>query len=241
MISFANWFKKGGGDSRSNNPDLEANPYLNAKRSWNSYVDSIRATRNIWMVIGMASMMIALVGAGGVIYIGSQSKFVPFVVQVDKFGDTISMGPLERANNADPRLVRASVSGFIKYMRSVSADGNLEKDMIFKVYAMVNEGDPAFKQIGDFFSDKKTNPFKRAAEELVTVEISSVLEQTDNTWNVDWVEKTMTRDGTLMGTKTWRATVTVYVAPPGKEMKLEQMMNNPMGIFVHSFSWQVIG
>jgi type IV secretion system protein VirB5 len=220
--------------------ELTENPYLNARRSWNSYVDSIKAVRNIWMVVGMASLMIALCAVGGISYIGSQSKYIPYVIQVDKFGDTISMGPLARTNNADPRVIRASLSEFIRDLRMVTPDGNLQKKAVFKVYSMVNNKDPAYHQVEQIYSDSKKNPFKRAADELVTVSITSILEQTDNTWNVDWEETTMTRDGTPISKKMWRATVTIYIASQGDDVELEQLINNPMGVFVHNFSWQEI-
>ncbi|WP_242468393.1 VirB8/TrbF family protein [Burkholderia plantarii] len=40
--------------------------------------------RQTWQVIGILSLLIALAGVGGVIHIGSQSKFIPYVVEVDK-------------------------------------------------------------------------------------------------------------------------------------------------------------
>lgn len=225
----------------SSDVELTENPYLNGKRSWNSYVDAIKAIRNVWMVVGLASLMIALCAVGGMSYIGSQSKFIPYVIEVDKFGDTISMGPLESTNNADPRVIRAALSDFIKNVRTVTPDGNLQKRAVFKVYSMVNNKDPAYHQVEEIYSDSEQNPFKRAAKELVNVNIISVLEQTDNTWNVDWEETVMNRDGTPISKKTWRATLTIYIADQGKAVELEQLTNNPMGIFVHNFSWQEIG
>jgi type IV secretory pathway TrbF-like protein len=50
--------------------------------------------RQTWQVIGILSLLIALAGVGGVIHIGSQSKFIPYVVQVDKMGQTIAAGPV---------------------------------------------------------------------------------------------------------------------------------------------------
>jgi type IV secretion system protein VirB5 len=79
------------------------------------------------------------------------------------------------------------------------------------------------------------NPFKRAETEMVSVEIKSVMPQTDSTWQVDWVETVRDRKGvTVSDPIRMRALVTVYVAPPTTE---EQMRKNPLGIFVRDFSW----
>lgn len=42
--------------------------------------------RNRWRVIAVINSCIALISVLGVIYIGSQSKFIPYVVQVDRLG-----------------------------------------------------------------------------------------------------------------------------------------------------------
>jgi hypothetical protein len=51
--------------------------------------------RQTWQVIGILSLLIALAGVGGVIHIGSQSKFIPYVVEVDKLGQTVAAGPVQ--------------------------------------------------------------------------------------------------------------------------------------------------
>ena len=40
-------------------------------------------------------------GVGGIIHIGSQSKFVPYVVQVDRLGQAVAVAPADRAAPAD--------------------------------------------------------------------------------------------------------------------------------------------
>ena len=53
------------------------NPYLAARRTWNEHVGAVVSQRQTWQVIGILSLLIALAGVGGVIHIGSQSKFIP--------------------------------------------------------------------------------------------------------------------------------------------------------------------
>lgn len=70
------------------------NPYLAARRTWNDHVGGVVSQRQTWQVIGILSLLIALAGVGGVIHIGSQSKFIPYVVEVDKLGQTVAAGPV---------------------------------------------------------------------------------------------------------------------------------------------------
>ena len=80
--------------------------------------------------------------------------------------------------------------------------------------------------------------FKRAAKETVSIEIASVLPQTPETWQVDWVETSRDRQGILKGQPfRMRALVTVYVAEPTASTSEEQVRNNPIGLYVRDFSW----
>jgi type IV secretion system protein TrbF len=55
----------------------EANPYLEARRSWNEHVGSVVSSRQAWQVTGMLSLLVALASVGGMVYIGSQSNSCP--------------------------------------------------------------------------------------------------------------------------------------------------------------------
>ncbi len=39
------------------------------------------------------------------IYIGSQSKFIPYVVEVDKLGQTIAVSPMDRAKGVNQGVI----------------------------------------------------------------------------------------------------------------------------------------
>ena len=62
----------------------EENPYLNARRSWNDMMKSVIALGQGGILFGITGALIALAAVGGIIHIGSQSKFVPYIVEVDK-------------------------------------------------------------------------------------------------------------------------------------------------------------
>jgi type IV secretory pathway TrbF-like protein len=57
--------------------EQSANPYLDARRQWNSKVDRAFAGLHAWQLIGIAGLLIGLGGLAGITYVGSKSKFVP--------------------------------------------------------------------------------------------------------------------------------------------------------------------
>lgn len=215
------------------------NPYLAARRTWNDLLAGVVSSRQTWQVFGILSLLIALAGVGGMIQIGSQSKFVPYVVEVDKLGQAVAVAPAQRAAPADARVVQASVASFISDARLVTPDVALQRKAVFRVYAMLAPNDPATIKMNEWLGGSaEASPFRRAAKETVSIDITTVLAQTPETWQVDWVETTRDRQGVMKGQPVrMRALLTVYVAEPSPSTTEEQMRNNPLGIYVRDFSW----
>ena len=223
------------------NADTE-NPYLTARRTWNDHVGSVVAQRQTWQIVGILSLMIALGGVGGIIAIGSQSKFIPYVVEVDKLGQTIAMGPVEAAGKADPRIVHAAVADFITDARLVTTDIAMQRKAVFRVYSKLAPNDPAAAKMNEWLNaTEEQRPFNRAAKEIVSTEIKTVIPQTSDTWQVEWIETTRDRQGALKSQPIiWRALITTYVAEVTKSTPDEQLRNNPGNVFVRDFSWSQI-
>jgi type IV secretion system protein VirB5 len=55
-------------------------------------------------LIAVAGLLIGLAGVAGIAYVGSKSKFVPYVIEVNKLGEAVPVGPAQVAGPADPRV-----------------------------------------------------------------------------------------------------------------------------------------
>lgn len=215
------------------------NPYLAARRTWNAHVDAIVAARQTWQLVGVLSLLIALAGVGGMIHIGSQSRFIPYVIEVDKLGQARAAGPLTAAAKADPRVIHASVAEFITDARLVTPDVALQRQAVFRVYAKLAASDPATAKMNEWLNaTPESSPFKRAATVMVGIDIQSVLPQSPDTWQVDWLETTRDRQGLRQGVPvTMRALVTVYSAQPTPATTEAELRLNPLSIYVRDFAW----
>jgi type IV secretion system protein TrbF len=226
-----------GGDGASS---ATVNPYLNAQRTWNSHVGSLIASRLVWQLVGIVSLLIVLASVAGVIYIGSQSKFVPYVVQVDNLGEVAAQRAIERASPVDSRIIRESVSGFITNSRLVTPDIALQRRAVFKVYSMLTRQSPASNKMTEYLNgNPKLNPFKRAETETVDASIVSIIPMTAHTWQVDWTETERERkSGNIIGKPyRMRALVTIVVQPDVAGSSEEQMQANPFGVYVTDYAW----
>jgi type IV secretion system protein TrbF len=216
--------------------DTGVSPYLDARQIWNDRMAPVVSSRQMWQLIAILSLLLAMGALAGIIQIGRESKLIPYVVEVDKLGQAVAVSPAQVAEPADPRVIKATVASFISDARLVTPDGTLQRGAVLRVYAVLVAGDPATAKMNEWLNGTpNANPFKRAETEMVSVEIKSIMPQTDSTWQVDWVETVRDRKGVMTSEPfRMRALVTVYLAPPTTE---EQMRKNPLGIFVRDFSW----
>jgi len=217
------------------------NPYLDERRAWNSHADRAYSAQHTWQLLGVAGLLIGLAGVGGMAYVGSKSKFVPYVIEVNKLGEAMSVGPAQVAGPADPRVVRASLASFIASARLVTPDVTLQREAIFRVYAMLHTKDAAAQQMNEWYNGKGTTPFDRAAKVTVTTDINSVLPISGNSWQVDWQETTRDRTGALVGQPVhMRAMLTVYLEPPSTTGDEAAIQRNPLGIYISTYTWQEV-
>jgi type IV secretion system protein TrbF len=229
-------------DSGTTNERHAPNPYLDARRGWNSHVDRAYSAQHTWQLVGVAGLLVGLGAVAGITYVGSKSKFVPYVIEVNKLGEAVSVGPAQVAGPADPRVVRASLASFIASARLVTPDVTLQREAIFRVYGMLHTKDPAAQAMNEWYNaSKESTPFARAAKVTVTTDINSVLPISGNTWQVDWQETTRDRAGALVGQPVhMRAMLTVYLEPPSTTGDEAAIQRNPLGIYVSNYTWQEV-
>ncbi|MBS1213944.1 MAG: conjugal transfer protein TrbF [Proteobacteria bacterium] len=226
-------------ENEAKEPVKEINPYLSARIHWNAHVGAVLSAARLWQIVALVSLSIALIAAGGAIYVGAQSKFIPYVVEVDKLGQLQAVKIADSASSADERIIHASLATWISSARLVTPDVALQRDAVFKVYALLGPQDAATAKMNEWYGHaEEASPFKRAETETVSVDIVSVIPQSETTWRVDWTETTRSRDGALKSPPSrMAALITITLVPASASTTEEQIRKNPLGILIKDFSW----
>jgi type IV secretion system protein TrbF len=206
------------------------NPYLNARREWNERYGSYIARARNWRLAALGSIAVCLVLSVGVIWLGLQSKIVPFVVEVDKLGQAVAVQRADRAAPVDQRVVKAQLAAWIVDVRSVSADPTAQKAALERVYSMVDSSGATI--LNDYYRDN--SPFDAGLQRRVAVSIDAVLPISDSSYQVQWTEDTRDLAGRLWKTTHWQSSIELVFDPPTEEAEL---LRNPLGIYVHALSW----
>lgn len=218
-----------------------ANPYLNARRSWNTIFGGIVSLSQFSQLVALGCIAIALAAVGGLYQRSMQSKFVPLVVMQDANRKVVSVTRADRVAGAETGDFEALAASFIENVRLVTPDVQLQRKAILKAYCVLNAQDAATNKVNEYLNGKdETRPFKRAANETVNVEITSVLKETDQSYQVEWIEHIRDRQGIKKAEPEMRALVTMYQGDPNvrdNQSPEENALCNPRALYVKDFNW----
>ena len=207
-------------------------PYMDARREWNErYGDYIARARN-WRFFALGVLGVCIIETVGLVVLGTQSRIVPYVVQVDRLGSAVPVARADTMAKTDDRVVKALLARFIADVRGVVGDGTAQRQIIDRSYAMLSNGTRALTVVNEFY--KADPPSSRAASVGVSVDIASVIPVTERTWQIDWEETSRNTSGAVVGKTRWKANVTLAFSPPTNE---RQIRANPIGVFVTDLNW----
>ena len=133
-------------------------------------------------------------------------------------------GPAEQLRKTDERLIRYQLNLFIRDVRSVFSDAEVQKTVINRAYGHAK--DSALGFLNDYF--KKSNPFLREAEGTVTVQVQSVLRLSASSWQVQWRETQLAPGGRVVSETSWQAVLGVELTPPETT---DVLLVNPLGLY----------
>src|SRR5260370_3180218 len=112
---------------------MEGNVYVEARREWDErYGDLVLGKRN-WQIAAGGLLVVALMIASGIVWLTTRSSFIPYVVEVDKLGYSLTVPqPLTPSSVPDVtgRMQRYEVAAFIRNARAVSTDPQVEHQML---------------------------------------------------------------------------------------------------------------
>lgn len=208
------------------------NPYLAARQEWSERYGSYVQSARVWRIIGVLGLTMALVGFSYALYLSTQVKLVPYVIEVDKLGNTVTAGVPQQIEYADVRVVRATLANFITSFRSVTPDAVVQKQYIDRTYALLRSTDPSTEKVNAWF--RGNSPFDKARSSTIAIEVSNIVALSNRTHQIDWIEYERDRKGRETSSRRFRGIATVTLTPPQDEATIRL---NPIGLYLQDFDW----
>jgi type IV secretion system protein VirB5 len=208
------------------------NPYLAARNEWNERYGSYVRAAAAWRIVAILALLLAIVGVGYALFLSTQVKLVPYIIEVDRLGTPVSAGFPEHIEYADARVVRATLGGFVTSFRSVTPDAVVQKQYIDRTYALLRTADPSTEKVNAWF--RGNSPFERAKAATVAVEVNNIVALSNQSYQIDWTEFERDRRGKETGSRRFRAIATVTITAPQDEATIRL---NPIGLYLKDLDW----
>ena len=207
------------------------NPYLNGPQEWLERYGSYVQRAAHWRMVAFICLIITALSVFCNVIQANQVKTIPYIVEVDKLGKSTVVARADKASAAPLRLIQAEIAACIADWRTVTADVELQKQMISRLsYFFAGSAKGVLKE---WYTTN--NPYETAkGGKLVHVEIKSLpLPVSADSYRVEWVETIRTHAGATVDSMMYEATVTIQIKPPTSEAVL---LHNPGGVYITELS-----
>lgn len=204
-------------------------PYRRARQAWDDRMGLLAVTgRRVWTLALIEGCVIAVLAAA-LVWQGARGQVVPWVVEVDQFGEARTVGPATADFKPSDFMIAARLERFIEEVRSVSSDPVVVTRNWLSAYQFTTDrGAAALTAYG-----KTNDPRERVGKEQVSVDVTNVLRASPTSFRVAWTERHY-QDGALTATERWSAILTLVDRPT---TKVDRLKTNPLHLYVDAIDW----
>jgi type IV secretion system protein TrbF len=204
-------------------------PYQRAAQVWDDRLGSARSQAKNWRLMAFGSLALSVGLAAGLVKVSSESRITPYVVEIDKLGQAQAVGPAERDWTPTDAEIAWQLAHFIDDVRSLPLDPIVLRHDWLEAYAFAS--DRAAATLNDFA--RQTDPFKAIGERTTSVEVTSVVRASPESFQVKWTEQSF-RNGTPARMERWTCILTVAIRRP---TTADVLRTNPLGLYVLALDW----
>ena len=206
-------------------------PFAKAAQVWDERIGSARVQARNWRIMAFATLALSGTLGIGLLYQSSRTRVEAYVAQVDLQGRLVGeVRLLDRGYTPTAAQVAFHVAELIRKVRSRPADPVVLKQNWEEAYRYL-AGD-ALTAMSEYGSHAGlSDPAK--ADTTIAVEIISVLQRSDSSYQVRWKE-TRYDHGSRSSVNYWTGVFTTAIKPPATARAVFQ---NPLGVYVIHFTW----
>ncbi|ODT81433.1 MAG: conjugal transfer protein TrbF [Pelagibacterium sp. SCN 64-44] len=204
-------------------------PYQRAAQVWDDRIGSARLQARNWRYMAFGSLILSAGFAAALVWQSARGTVVPWVVQVDRLGQAQSVAPATADYRPTDPQIAWHLGRFIEQVRSISADAIIVRQNWLRAYEWTTDRGAA--ALNDYA--RSNDPFSKVGREQISVEVSSVIRASPDSFRVAWVERRY-ENGQLSTTERWTAILTIVIQTP---RDTERLRANPLGIYVNAINW----
>ncbi|MET3791078.1 conjugal transfer protein TrbF [Aquamicrobium terrae] len=204
-------------------------PYQKAAQIWDERIGSARVQARNWRYMAFSCLILSAGFASALVWQSARGTVVPWVVEIDRHGETRTIEPTVADYRPTDPQVAWHLARFIEQVRGLPSDPIVLRQAWLRAYEFTTDrGAVALNEYA-----RSNDPFTRVGREQVSVEVSSVIRASPDSFRVAWTEQHY-QNGQLSRTERWSAILTIVIQQP---RTAERLRANPLGIYVNAISW----
>ena len=204
-------------------------PYQKAAQVWDDRIGSARVQARNWRLMAFGCLALAAGLAGGLVWQAARGTITPWVVQVDRLGQAQAIAPADASYRPTDPQIAFHLARFIEDVRALPSDAVVLRQGWLRAYEFTTDRGAA--ALNDYA--RRADPFARLGKMQVSVEVSSVIRASPESFRVAWTERRY-ESGQLAATERWTAILTIVIETP---RDADRLRKNPLGVFVNAISW----
>lgn len=204
-------------------------PYQKAAQVWDERIGSARVQARNWRYMAFGCLILSAGFATALVWQSARGTVVPWVVEVDQRGEARAVEPAVADYRPTDPQIAWHLARFVEQVRGLPADPIVVRQNWLRAYDFTT--DRGALALNDYA--RANDPFTRVGRQQVSVEVSSVIRASPDSFRVAWVERHY-ENSQLARTERWTAILTVAIQPP---RDAERLRRNPLGVFVNAINW----
>jgi type IV secretion system protein VirB5 len=204
-------------------------PYQRAAQVWDDRIGSARVQAMNWRLMAFGCLALAAGFAAALVWQSAQGTVTPWVVEVDRLGEARAVAAADPDYQpADPQIA-FHLARFIEHVRGLPMDGIVLRQDWLRAYDFTTDRGAA--ALNDYA--RNNNPFDKLGKAQVSVEVSSVIRASPDSFRIAWIERRY-ENGQLAKTERWSAILSIVLQTP---RDIDRLRKNPLGIYVNAINW----
>lgn len=166
------------------------------------------------------------------VYLGSQAKTIPYVIELTPDGNaTYYEDAVKLLDNWEPNdaTQRYFMVNYVTKLRTVSSDNYQNKENVQDIYSKTLNS--AVSYINNFY--ETNNPITLSANSITKIPSDeiSIVRYSDTQWKVTWRETTQRKNGQILSDRQYEGLFTTAFYTPATD---RDRRNNPIGMYITS-------
>lgn len=220
-----------------------ATKYNTTLEQYDKYVGAVSKDRDKWRIISF--VLVGIVGVMVILFIYAinQPETVPMVITVQPSGQAEYVGDISNYSYNDIRVPEVSIRyhlwDFINLRNSLYLDNQIVVDNWTTAFSFTTNR--TFGMLENEWYERL--PEMQDTQVMRRCEKETLINVTDSSYQVDWVEVTFNSSGEVVKRERWRGIYTIYLgnAEDHANMEPAEREINPLLIFIDDYEETLVG